>query len=110
MSTLSSAQIEAGRNEAEADIIMSAAEGKIAKWVKKRNQFNLSLQKIKNFDALADNEKVIISPTSDTDENTINVADAILEEMNVQSCDDDIASIAAEIDNLTKAAVVTPDK
>lgn len=102
---ISDAQIESERNKAEADKIMAAAEGKIAKWVKKRNEFNISLQKIKNLEALADNSKLIISPSSNADENFINVADSILEASETS----DVASVTAEMEML-KRVLVTPEK
>ena len=104
---LSDARIESEKNAAEASKIMAAAEGKIARWVKKRNEFNLSLQKIKNLEALADNDQVIISPSSNTEENFINVADSILHGGTESS---NIASVAAEIELLRRVAVVSPEK
>lgn len=85
---------------------MSSAEGKIAPWVKKRNQFNLSLQKIKNLEALADNEDLIISPTSDNKQNIINVADSILHRKKSST----IASVAAEMEMMKRVTLVTPEK
>ncbi len=104
---LADARIESEKNTAEASKIMAVAEGKIASWVKKRNEYNLSLQKIKNLEALADNDKVIISPSSNTEENVINVADSILHGGGESS---ELASVAAEIELLKRVAVVSPEK
>ncbi len=104
---LSSARIESEKNTAEASKIMAAAEGKIAQWVKKRNEFNLSLQKIKNLEALANNDRVIISPSSSIEENVINIADSILHGGDESS---EFASVAAEMELLKRVAVVSPEK
>ena len=104
---LSDARIASEKNDAEASKIMATAEGKIARWVKKRNEFNLSLQKIKNLEALADNDQVIISPSSNTEENFISVADSILHGGTESS---EIASAAAEIQLLKRVTVVSPEK
>ena len=104
---LSNARIESEKNSVEASKIMAAAEGKIAKWVKKRNAFNLSLQKIKNLEALANNDKVIISPSSNTEENVINVADSILHGGDDSS---EIVSFAAEMELLKRVSIVSPEK
>lgn len=74
--------------------------------MKKRNQFNLSLQKIKNLEALAENKDLIISPTSDNKQNIINVADSILHGGKSST----IASVAAEMEMMRRVALSTSDK
>ncbi len=86
---------------------MASAEGRIAEWVKKRSEFELSLQKIKNLEALADNEDAIISLSSDNDENVINVADSI---MKGGAKSASVASITAEMEILKRVNVVSPEK
>eukprot|EP00551_Chaetoceros_affinis_P015426 CAMPEP_0203688190 /NCGR_PEP_ID=MMETSP0091-20130426/988_1 /ASSEMBLY_ACC=CAM_ASM_001089 /TAXON_ID=426623 /ORGANISM="Chaetoceros affinis, Strain CCMP159" /LENGTH=97 /DNA_ID=CAMNT_0050557661 /DNA_START=117 /DNA_END=410 /DNA_ORIENTATION=- len=86
---------------------MASAEGKIAEWVKKRNEYELSLQKIRNLEALADNEEAIISLSSNSDENVINVADSIMKGDHKSAS---VASVTAEMELLKRVNVVTPDK
>ena len=104
--TLSQAQMESEINNVEANKIMATAEGRIAKWVKKRNEFSLSLQKIKNFEALTDNQRAIISHSSSSDENVMSVAESILDGRN-----DMKPKLSSEAeDNLTPIALVSPAK
>lgn len=107
-SQLSEARIVSEKNLAEVQKVMASAEGEIAQWVKKRNEFNLSLQKIKNLEALAENEDVIISPSSSSHESIINVADSILHGGKKKSSD--VAKIAAEVEMMKIVSVVTPEK
>ena len=103
---LSDAQIESENNFAGVDKITSTAEGKIAQWVKKRNEYNLALQRIKNLEALADNDDVIISPSSNADENLICAADSILQRGDKTST----MTSAIEIELMKVVSIVTPEK
>ena len=104
---ISQAHVESEINKAHASKIMATAEGRIAKWVQKRNRFELSLQKIKNLEALADNEDAIISLSSNNDENVINVADSIMKGNDKSAS---VASVTAEMEILKRVNVVSPEK
>ena len=107
-SQISEARIESEKRLAEVNKVMASAEGEIAEWIKKRNEYNLSLQKIKNLEALAENEDVIISPSSSSNESVINIADSILHGGNKKSSD--IAKVAAEVEMMKIVSVVSPEK
>mmetsp|Transcript_3118 Transcript_3118/g.4157 ORF Transcript_3118/g.4157 Transcript_3118/m.4157 type:complete len:527 (+) Transcript_3118:219-1799(+) len=107
--TLSEAYAESEKNSAESDMIMASAEGKISKWIKKRNEYTLELQKIRNLESLSGNEDVIFSPSTDTDENVMVVAESISRSHDGTPS---VATVAAEMEILKRAgvAVVTPEK
>jgi len=96
--------------------IYAAAEGKIAAWIKNKNDFETEMKKIQVYDKLASNDDVILSDSIDDDTNVIQIADAMLHTDKENSSEDEInlSSVAVKYKMLKVLAdstsVNTPKK
>jgi len=76
---LSKAKIQASKNAAKIQMVISNAEGKIAPWLKQKNEFESQLRELEVFDELSLNKDLIINASKDDGVNLVVVADAILQ-------------------------------
>ena len=76
---LSSARLEVARNEAEASVILSEAEGRMAPMLHTKKDFETDMKKLEVYQAFGSNPDVIISPSQDHTVNTLLLCDKILE-------------------------------
>jgi len=75
---ISEASYTAAKNNAQKFQILSEAEGKIAPWLEKKNQFATKEKEMSVYNSLAENKDLVISGSSNSDINLISIADAIL--------------------------------
>mmetsp|Transcript_6477 Transcript_6477/g.13566 ORF Transcript_6477/g.13566 Transcript_6477/m.13566 type:complete len:502 (-) Transcript_6477:189-1694(-) len=75
---ISEASYTAAKNNAQKFQILSEAEGKIAPWLEKKNQFATKEKEMSVYNSLAENKDLVISGSSNSDINMISIADAIL--------------------------------
>jgi hypothetical protein len=76
---LSSARLEVAKNEAEASVILSEAEGRMAPMLHTKKDFETDMKKLEVYQAFSMNPDVIISPSQDHTVNTLLLCDKILE-------------------------------
>mmetsp|Transcript_20843 Transcript_20843/g.30226 ORF Transcript_20843/g.30226 Transcript_20843/m.30226 type:complete len:153 (+) Transcript_20843:1379-1837(+) len=101
---LSSAQLQVAKNRADADRIMSKAEGKIAPWIEKKKEYETKLREMAVYEYLSQNEDLVISGKMDDEGvNVMTVADSIL-----QSAKDpgSRSAILAELAIIGKASIL----
>lgn len=75
---LAEARLEAARLDAQTSMLISNAEGEIAKMVAVRKEHETAVKKLEVYRALAMNEDMIIVPGQDTDVSQLLIADEIL--------------------------------
>jgi hypothetical protein len=76
---LSAARLEVARNEADASMILSEAEGRMAPMLHTKKDFETDLKKLEVYKAFGLNPDVVISPSQDHTVNTLLLCDKILE-------------------------------
>jgi len=75
---LASSEITRAQNVANAELLISLAEGKIAPWIEKKKAYETQMKEVDVYKNLARNDKLILNGSNDDVVNLIAVADSIL--------------------------------
>ena len=76
---LASSELQKERNIAKSQEVIAKAEGKIAPWIEKKNEFDTKQLRLNVFEKLAENQELIISSSTDEGVNLVAMSDAILQ-------------------------------
>jgi len=85
---LASSEITRAQNVANAELLISLAEGKIAPWIEKKKAYETQMKEVDVYKNLARNDKLILNGSNDDVVNLIAVADSILSDTKDEGKDD----------------------
>lgn len=100
---LAEARLEAARLDAQTSMLISNAEGEIAKMVAVRKEHETAVKKLEVYRALAMNEDMIIVPGQDTDVSQLLIADEILKRNDRAGHNETRSTFLAEMVAMQKA-------
>ena len=107
---LASAELQKEKNLAKSEEVIAKAEGKIAPWIEKKNEYDTKQLKLRIFENLAQNQELVISSSTDESVNLVAMADAILQAPD--SDDNSRGALMAQLALIGQgtSAFITPDR